>query len=369
MASCGRVVRCLKHSRGCGEKCNMCGCTTRCNMKLACAGMLGANKRRRSAPEMLVPSGPENITTPTTSIPAQNKRKQAVHQKEHHKAEEKRKEKTTKISIPLSQRRSQRSSHSSRIQAAPLHASAAAVKQRSPLDCPVSMSRSSDLSQYHLSVTKNIVELSILPLLPLGEFHDDICAECYSQGQTDVVEGESVICCSFCNEVYHDRAQCLKSFHPARLHGEYDGNWACPLCFREAELKLHPDIAEVPLGRAPTYEEVLQALQYIQVQKLHRDNVRSNKAQVLQGLVLGCVNARGKGIQASTTTTILPRLSQLLVNFARMNLPGFQFTRFCTRTTHIYCLYVCVCILICIFFICMYVHKCIYMYINCQSVL
>jgi hypothetical protein len=66
-------------------------------------------------------------------------------------------------------------------------------------------------------------------------------------------------------------------------------HWACPLCVREAELKLHPDLPHryIPIASvrrasssAPTYEEVFGALEYIQTQKLQRDNVRQSKAQV-----------------------------------------------------------------------------------------
>jgi hypothetical protein len=72
--------------------------------------------------------------------------------------------------------------------------------------------------------------------------HDEICATCWAGGQTEVVEGEEVLSCSFCNEVFHERAECLgvEFFPIAPYECEWQGQseWCCPKCFEGAKTKV-----------------------------------------------------------------------------------------------------------------------------------
>jgi hypothetical protein len=102
--------------------------------------------------------------------------------------------------------------------------------------------------------TATILRNSILRLLPADaptKASDEICAKCYELGQREEVAGEEVLSCSFCTEVYHNRAACLgEKFFPigpyeAACIATGEDEWACPKCFLEAHGKhlrmLYPD--------------------------------------------------------------------------------------------------------------------------------
>jgi hypothetical protein len=56
-----------------------------------------------------------------------------------------------------------------------------------------------------------------------------------------VVEGEEVLSCSFCNEVFHEREACLgREYFPIKPYEcEWEGQseWCCPKCFEGAKTK------------------------------------------------------------------------------------------------------------------------------------
>jgi hypothetical protein len=91
--------------------------------------------------------------------------------------------------------------------------------------------------------TFTIIQHRILTLLPQSfAQHDEICSHCYeAKGQREEVEGEDVVACSFCNEVYHPRLECLGPTHfPLSKHeSSWAGNdeWCCPKCFADARSK------------------------------------------------------------------------------------------------------------------------------------
>ena len=80
-----------------------------------------------------------------------------------------------------------------------------------------------------------ILQLKLIPLVPSTCDHDEICSACYNRGQHEVVVGEMLLACSFCNEAWHDKAECIGSLHPAPADEE---EWACPNCIAEATKKL-----------------------------------------------------------------------------------------------------------------------------------
>ena len=57
-----------------------------------------------------------------------------------------------------------------------------------------------------------------------------------------------------------------------------------------------------------------------------RQNVKRSADQVVNGMCLGVVNARAKGIVYSLAARLRPNLTRTLVNFARKNCPSFKFT-------------------------------------------
>ena len=67
--------------------------------------------------------------------------------------------------------------------------------------------------------------------------YDEICAACFrAKRQTEAVDGDAVLCCSFCNEVWHDRTECLGAHYPAANFTDAEsGHWACPRCLAQAE--------------------------------------------------------------------------------------------------------------------------------------
>jgi hypothetical protein len=91
--------------------------------------------------------------------------------------------------------------------------------------------------------TFTIIQHRILKLLPQTfDQHDEICSHCYDvKGQREEVEGEEVLACSFCNEVYHPALECLGPDHfPVSKHeSSWGGNdeWCCPKCFKDARSK------------------------------------------------------------------------------------------------------------------------------------
>ena len=67
-----------------------------------------------------------------------------------------------------------------------------------------------------------------------------------------------------------------------------------------------------------THEIVLAALEAVEVpENKSRGNVRQDPEQILEAMCLGAVSCRGAGIQASISSRDRPRLTQLLVRFAK----------------------------------------------------
>ena len=51
----------------------------------------------------------------------------------------------------------------------------------------------------------------------------------------EIVEGELLLACSFCNEAWHDAKECIGTMHPVPADEE---EWACPSCIAEATARL-----------------------------------------------------------------------------------------------------------------------------------
>jgi hypothetical protein len=67
-----------------------------------------------------------------------------------------------------------------------------------------------------------------------------------------------------------------------------------------------------------THEVVLAALEAVEVpENKSRGNVRQDPDQILEAMCLGAVSCRGAGIQASISSRDRPRLTRLLVRFAK----------------------------------------------------
>lgn len=67
-----------------------------------------------------------------------------------------------------------------------------------------------------------------------------------------------------------------------------------------------------------THEVVLAALEAVEVpENKSRGNVRQDPEQILEAMCLGAVSCRGAGIQASISSRDRPRLTRLLVRFAK----------------------------------------------------
>ena len=76
-----------------------------------------------------------------------------------------------------------------------------------------------------------ILEQKLMPLVPSNCDHDEICAACSKRGQVEIVEGELLLACSFCNEAWHDAKECIGTMRPVPADEE---ERACPSCIAEA---------------------------------------------------------------------------------------------------------------------------------------
>ena len=182
----------------------------RCSMKLAMQGVF--TYQRRSRPTQFFTVQPkENCTEPPVGCIKDNlktenmqKRKdKAIHKpcKQVHKSDA-RKDKVRELNSRPTRVTRRLSSNCVSIKRSCCTESEEPTRtKKTKLSDARGDKKTGSLSEYHLRVVAALVELSVLPLLPDGEPHDDICAACYSKGQIEVVEGETVICCSFCNEV------------------------------------------------------------------------------------------------------------------------------------------------------------------------
>ena len=100
---------------------------------------------------------------------------------------------------------------------------------------------------------------------------------------------------------------------------------------------LPPDIDARRLNQARSNDDNLAAIEFARAYRAlecvkipcnpSRLNVKTHKSARVRGMCLGCVNARGGGIIASSHTRKMPRLAKLLVEFGRRSLPAdFTFT-------------------------------------------
>ena len=92
----------------------------------------------------------------------------------------------------------------------------------------------------------------------------------------------------------------------------------------------NPDLMPEDIGEeivGPSYEQVAAALDTVLIPATNsRQNVKRAASQVVNGMCLGIVNARSKGIVYSLAARLRPNLTKTLVNFARKNCPKFKFT-------------------------------------------